>query len=393
MRHASRIIVTATLIAVALSGCSTLKGWFGSKSKKDNVDPPAELVKFAATAGVQRLWVESTGDGEGRLGLRQAPAILDAHVYVANGGGDVSALDLNSGKALWSVETGLRLSGGPGASEGVVVVGGLDGDVIALDAATGARKWAANAGSEIITKPLVSDGTVVVRSVDGRAIGYDLADGKRKWAFDRSLPSLTVRGNSPPIASQGLVYFGYDDGTVVALRLQDGLRAWEQVVAESEGRTELERMADIDGELQVDANAVYAVSYKGQAMALRATNGQPGWNRDIGAYAGLALAGDRLIAADSAGTLWSIDRNSGSAMWKQDVLAHRWLSTPAVQGGYVVVGDLEGYLHWLNLETGELAARERIQGAPIRATPQVSPDGVLVAVTTDGKLAAYRLTQ
>jgi outer membrane protein assembly factor BamB len=88
--------------------------------------------------------------------------------------------------------------------------------------------------------------------------------------------------------------------------------------------------------------------------------------------------------------VWALDRATGSAAWKHEGLAHRWLTTPAIQGDYAVVGDLEGYLHWLSLADGSLAARERLSRDPIRATPQVS-DGVVYAVSTDGELGAYRL--
>ncbi len=387
-----RILLLTVLAAFALAGCSTIKGWFGGKSKKENVNPPAELVDFTPTVEVRELWSTSLGDGEGRLGLRQKPAIADGRVYAADDEGRVYALDAGSGKQVWETETELQLSGGPGAGEGVVVVGGLDGDVIAFDAGSGAEKWKSKVTSEVISTPQIASGLVVVRANDGRAFGLDLADGKRKWVFDQPLPTLTVRGNASPIVVDGsTVYLGYDNGSVVALSLADGLRMWEQSVAQPEGRTELERMNDVDGDLAVADGVVYATSFKGQTLAMGAADGRPLWNRDLGSYAGLGLAGDRLVTSDTDGSVYALDRNGGEAVWKNDKLGWRWLTTPAVQGDYAVVGDLEGYLHWLKLDSGELAARTRVQRSPIRATPQVGADGTLYAVTTEGKLAAYRI--
>lgn len=386
-----RRILILMVCAALLAGCGTRVGKWFSSSSKDNVNEPAALTEFAPTASIGKLWSRKFGKGEQRLWIRQAPTVVEGRVYAANLKGQIVALDLQTGRELWQADTGLRLSGGPGAAGGFVVVGSLDGDVVALDADSGAERWRTRVSSEVISRPLLAQGLAVVRSNDGRVFGLDLGEGTRRWVFDRGLPSLTVRGNASPVLGQGLVYLGYDDGTVVALRVQDGLRVWEQIVAEPEGRNELDRMADIDGELQVGLSEVFAISFKGQMLAMDAGTGRPLWNRDTGSHAGLAMLGDRLIAADKAGGVWAIDRNSSSALWRQEALAHRWLTSPALHGDYAVVGDLEGYLHWLSLGTGELAARIRLGKQPIRATPQVSPDGILVAVSIDGELAAYRL--
>ena len=180
-----------------------------------------------------------------------------------------------------------------------------------------------------------------------------------------------------------------DDGTVVALRITDGLVAWTQLIAESEGRNDLDRMADVDGELALGFSELYATSYAGQTMAISTQNGRPLWNRDTGGYSGLALLGDRVVLSDPAGTVWALDRSTGSALWRQEALARRWLTTPAIHGDYAVVGDLDGYLHWVRIADGTVAARTRIERAPILGTPQVAVNGLLVALTNEGKLSAF----
>lgn len=386
-----RLLVLALLFA-PVAGCGTIRGWFGKGDKTPDPGEPAPLVKFDPLVKPDRLWSKSTGKGEGRLWLRQAPAVAEGRVYTADPGGRVMALEIESGRELWQVKSKLHYATPPGVGAGVVVVGTLEGEVVALDADTGSERWQVRLLSEIVARPLVSAGVAVVRSSDGRVYALDLADGRRRWVFARGLPSLTVRGSGAPVLGQDVVYVGYDDGTVVALRIADGLRVWEQIVAEPEGRSELERMADIDGEIEVGLNALFAASYKGRVSALGTTGGNPLWNRELASAVGVALHRDRVIAVDRQGNVWALDRDTGSALWRQDALAMRWLTTPAIHGDYVLVGDLDGYLHWLRLDSGELAARVRVGGDPIRATPQVSPDGIAVAVTTDGKLAAYRLS-
>jgi outer membrane protein assembly factor BamB len=379
MRHATLVLCTL----IALAGCNKM-------SKRENIQPPAELADITATVGVDRVWARNVGEGEERLGLRQHPVLAEGRVYAADLEGNVYALDAAGGKEIWRSETGLRFSGGPGAGEGTVAVGALDGEVIALNPDDGEERWRARVSSEVIATPAIGGGLVVVRANDGRVFAFGTTDGERRWVYDRGLPSLTVRGNGAPLIAEGAVFIGYDNGTVVALRLADGVQQWEQTIAVGEGRTELERMVDVDGELVVDQQEVFAAAYNGQILAIALQGGRPLWNRELNSYGGLALAGERILASDRDGTVWAFDRRTGSAMWKQEALAHRWLTTPAVQGGYAVVGDLEGYLHWLNLEDGTIAARDRLTRDPIRATPQVA-DEVLYAVGTNGELGAYRL--
>jgi outer membrane protein assembly factor BamB len=398
-------IVLLALILVFATGCSTIKGWFGDS--KGKALEPAELTDIASPIAVDRAWSLNLGDGREKLGLRQKVAVEGERLYVSNDDGQVLAINAGTGDVIWdsqAVKTGKTgnrllfwrrktieagLSGGPGVGNGLVVVGGRNGEVIAFDAETGAERWKAASTSEVIATPLVAGGLVVVRSNDGRTFGFDAADGTRKWVFDRGLPNLSVRGNGTPVAGGELVYLGYDDGSVIALRLADGLLAWEQLVAEPDGRNDLERMADVDGELQLGLSELYATSFRGQTVAISTTNGEPMWNRDIGGYGGLALLADRVVLADPAGTVWALDRNTGSALWKQEALARRWLTTPAVQGNYIVVGDIEGYLHWIRADDGVIVGRDRIENSAILGTPQVSASGTLFAITAEGKLAAY----
>jgi outer membrane protein assembly factor BamB len=379
-------ILSLLLGVLLLAGCNALR-----MPRSDNIEQPADLAKLEPSARVERLWKQSVGKGEGRTGLRQAPTVADGRLYTTTLKGDLHALSAVTGRELWRARTGLRLSGGPGVGEGTIVVGTLDGEVLALNPDTGSERWRARVSSEVVARPAVGRGVAVVRANDGRVFGFAITDGSRRWVYDRGLPSLTLRGNAAPVIGAGTVYVGYDSGDVVALSLEDGSLQWEQRIAEPEGRTELERMADVDGELVVTPGELYAASYKGQVVSLDPASGRALWNRDLVVFTGLALAGDRLLVTDRGGTVWALDRRSGAAAWRQDALAHRWLTTPAVQGSHVVVGDLEGYLHWLRLEDGQFAARERLGREPIRGTPQVA-DGVLYALGTGGELAAFRVS-
>ncbi|KRG63853.1 lipoprotein [Stenotrophomonas humi] len=396
LKHVAGLV----LVAMTLTGCSTVKGWFAGKdAEAKKALEPAELVKFEPTLKVSKIWSASVGKGEGRIGLRQAPMVVDGRVYAAAVEGGVHALDLQTGKEVWEYKPAkekkkpkLRLSGGPGVGEGLVVVGTLDGQVIALDASNGTEKWKSRVPGEVIAAPAIAQGLVFVRSNDGRTTALDAATGEQRWFNAQELPSLTVRGNAPVVAGPGVLFIGNDDGTLSALSMQDGRPLWEQSVGTPEGRTELERMADIDGAPVLEGNTLYVSSFKNETMAIEGPTGRPLWSRDHGGGGGVAVTSGNVVVTDGKGTVYGLDKTSGSAMWSQQALARRSVTGAAVQGDYAVVGDYKGYLHWLRLSDGELSARAKSGGDALLAAPVVA-DGIAVVQNVDGKLTAFRLAQ
>lgn len=384
----ARLILVAAAVT-ALAGCSTIKGWFGGKS--GDALKPAELTEFAPSAKAERLWAIDLGDGEGVIGSRQGPSVADGRVYAAALEGGVSAIDLRTGNRLWHHETELAVSSGPGVGDGVVAFGGLEGDVVALDAATGAQKWTAKVGSEVLAAPTIGQGSVLVRSIDGRVTAFNAETGERRWFWERETPTLAVRGNGSPTLGPGLLFVGNDDGTVAAISLADGRMLWEQMVAAPEGRTELDRMADIDGAPVLDEVTVYASSYKKQTMAIDGPSGRPVWSHDAGGPGGPAVGADKVVVTDAAGTVWGLDKATGAALWQQAALARRNVTAPAIHGDYALVGDFEGYLHWLRLSDGAFAARANFDGEAIRAAPVVA-EGIALVQDVDGGLSAWRVT-
>lgn len=394
-----RTLFVIVLTAFLVSGCN----WFRSLGKKDNVEPPRELVEFAPTAAVQTLWTTSAGDGADESGARIAPFVADGRLYAAGVDGTLSAFDAATGAKLWSRHDGersggwfrrgdnsIRWAGGPTAAGDLVVVGGLDGQVHAFAADDGSERWQTKVSSEVIARPVIADGVVVVRSNDGRLSGLNVGDGSLRWVFEQPVPALSVRGNSAPQVLEGLAFAGADNGKITAVNLADGSMAWFQTLSSGEGRTEVERLADVDGEIVADAGEVFAVGYRGQLVALGATDGRPEWQRDLSSYAGVAVNSEVVVCVDAEGNVWAFDRASGANLWKQDQLLHRWLSPPAIHGNHVVVGDLEGYVHWLDISDGQFAARERLGKDPIESAPVVAGDTVYVE-DVEGRIGAFAI--
>jgi len=383
-----RLVAGVALAALLLGGCTTVKNLLDGRGKDKSLEP-TPLVQITPSVNVARLWSASVGGGEKSLGMGQHPAIADGRVYAAAVDGGVHALDLKTGQSVWRYASELPLSGGPGAGEGLVVVGSLEGDVIALDAATGTEKWKAKVGNEVLAAPAIGGGTVYVHSNDGRVTAFDAATGERRWFYSVEVPTLTVRGSGPVTIGPGIVFVGNDNGNLTALSATDGGVLWSTPVAEPDGRSELERMADVDGAVVIDNTMLFATSYKNHTIAIDGPSGQIVWDRENGGPRGLGLSNSAVVVTDPVGKVWALDKNSGASLWQQDGLAHRNTSAPVVQGDYAVVGDLEGVVHWLRLNDGAFAARAQI-GGPITGQPVVS-DGVVVVQTTEGQLAAFAL--
>lgn len=398
----------ALLSILLLPGCATVRDWF--RSDAERAAAPVALEPIPGARAVQRLWSDSLGEPEIGFGLRQRPAFDGSTVYAVTGDGALRAIDIETGSTRWETalspienRRGWRLwrnrvaDGGLHSSvavgEGLVVVVGRTGAVFAVEAADGRLRWESQASAEVLAAPLVVRGLVVLRSQDGRTTAFDAASGERRWSHQRSIPSLSSRGASAPAAAVGLVLVGNEDGTVLALRAEDGAPVWEAPVAEPEGRTELERIADIDGDLAVGANLLFATSVRGITAAVALASGQVVWSRENGGSTGLELTPAGVLLADKGGTLWALDRDNGNALWRQEALLRRQPTAPVLAGGLAVVGDVEGYLHWFDPQTGVLHARTRLHSSPIVAAPLVSPTGVVVALSDEGRIAAFRVVE
>ena len=375
------MVLLAALIA--LSACD-------SKDKK--VEKPAELTDIKnPTVRIQKLWGASVGGGGKKLRLGLGLATAGNKLFAAGRDGDVAAFDLKNGKQLWRVETKLALAGGTGIGADIVAVGSADGQVLAFAADNGAQRWHADVKGEILSAPAVSDNEVVVRTVDGKLRGLAIADGHELWSAEQQIPRLTLRGTAAPVVARDLAISGFDNGRVLAVSLHDGGTVWDSPVSPAHGRTELERLNDIDAAVKVVGEEVFVAGFQGRAAMLALDSGQIWWTRDVSSYRGVDVDDDQMYVSTSQGELVALKRRSGIEVWRNDLLQRRSLSAPAVVGDFVVVADLEGYVHWFDRVTGTLAGRVKSGGDRV-TNPPLAVDGTLYVITDKGDIVALRGT-
>ncbi|QQN52058.1 outer membrane protein assembly factor BamB [Stutzerimonas balearica] len=373
----------AALLAAAVfaAGCS-------SNSSKE--PEPAELVKFDAEIQLDKVWSRSIGDGQGDTYNLLVPAVYGEQIYAADVDGLVVSIDRTTGKVNWKQDLDVSISGAVGAGYGLVLVGTLSGDVIALDVSTGEERWRSKVSSEVLSAPAINGDIVLVQTQDDRLIALEMDTGAQRWSYESAPAVLTLRGTGAPLLTNQLAIAGLSTGKVIALDTRRGLPVWEQRVAIPQGRSELERVVDIDGGLLLSGGTLYVGTYQGRAAALDVESGRVLWQRDASTYSGVALGYGSVYLSLADGTVESVDERSTTALWRNESLARRQLSAPAVFSSYVVVGDKEGYIHLLSQVDGRFVARERIDSNGVRARPVVDGDWLYV-YGNGGKLVAMTI--
>ena len=362
-------------------------------TKDKDVEPPAVLVKFPATLPVKKLWGEGVGGGKKQLKLRLGlgPAVDSGVVFAASHKGEVLATALDTGRRVWVKNLKIPLSAGPSAGAGLVVVGSSKGAVVAMDGATGRELWRARLNSELLSAPAISDEDVVIRSVDGRLHCLDAHTGKELWSVEQQVPRLSLRGTATPIIAKEVAISGFDNGKVMAVSLHSGDTVWDTALASPHGRTELDRLVDIDSAVHTAGDNVFATGFQGRTAMLALDSGQIWWAHDMSSYKGLAVDADNLYVTQSDGIVVALRQRDGSELWRNQKLKLRRLSTPVLTSSAVVIADFQGYVHWLDKTSGELVARERVAKERVTNSPVAVGDTVVV-LTDGGKLAAYRAT-
>jgi len=374
-------IVVLSFILIGLIGCS---------SDKDII-PPAKLVDFKSNIKLKKIWSKSVGSGQGKLWNNLQITTDGKYIFSASFNGKVYALDKTTGKKIWQTKLKHKnITGGTGYGANLVILGTLKGDVIALDANSGTIKWQAKVGSEILAPPAANDEIVVVQSQNDTLTAFKVSDGSKLWELENQTAVLSLRGTSSPIVNRLLVLAGLSSGKVIAVNAQTGTVVWEQKIAVGSGRTELDRMIDIDGNLYLSGNSLYAVSFQGKLASFDLDSGTILWSRDASSYAGVTEQMGTVVVTHANSTVESFDENLQQVNWHSNLLLMRELSAPTIMNDYVIFGDFAGYLHVLNLEDGQMIARTKIDGKGVRAKILVVDD-LIYAFANNGKLVALKL--
>ena len=378
------------MLATTLFACSS--------DDEEEIDPVAELTEIDELFEPEVMWSMST-DGVEHYFSRLQPAIAKDKVFVSGRTGDAYALDIATGDELWSADLSdihgelgffddpipARISGGASVGYGMVVWGSENGDVFALDMETGELVWQVQVAGEVISKPAFDSNLVIVNTAAGALVALDRDTGEQRWKVEQAVPPLSLRGVSGVATSSGGAFIGSAAGEVVVVVIENGQQGWTADIGEPSGATELERIVDVDVTPVIFGDKIYAISSNGNLAAIELRSGRVLWKRSYSSYRQLTISGNRIFATDIQGHVYAINRNSGMELWSNLLLTNRGTTGVAATDDYAVVGDFEGYLHWIDKTSGEIVARHQIDDSGIYVTPIVH-ENLIYAQTRDGEL-------
>lgn len=347
-------------------------------SSPSSVLPPVELTPLTNKIKINRQWKFTAGKGVSDFHLKLKPVFNKDTGYIVDYHGLLQAFKVSNGSILWDDNLNIPVSGGLTLVDGKLYLGTSKGELVAYDIKMRKQLWRAQLSSEILSRPAIAKGIAVAKTIDGRVYGLDIYNGSRKWVYDRTVPRLTLRGSSSPVISNDIIITASDNGKLTALALNSGKLLWETTIAVAQGRTELERVIDLDVDPVVVDDVIYVAGYQGRIAAVKLGSGEVIWSRDFSTYSGLYVDAYRVYITDSMGQAWALNRYNGSTLWRQDKLLRRKLTAPEAQDSYIVVGDFDGYLHWLNREDGEIVARKQVNGSDVILEDEDAIDSELV---------------
>ncbi|UYU31015.1 outer membrane protein assembly factor BamB [Siccibacter colletis] len=386
-----KLLLPGLLSATLLSGCSLFSG-------EEDVVKMSPLPTVENQFEPQTNWSTSVGDGIGDFYSNLHPAVQDGIAYAADRHGKVKAVNLSDGKEVWSIDLAEKtgffsanrpalLSGGVAVSGGNVYVGSEKAQVYALNIADGSVAWQTKVAGEAISRPVIADGMVLIHTSNGILQALNENDGAVKWTVNLDIPSLSLRGESAPATAFGAAIVGGDNGRVSAVLMQQGQMIWQQRISQATGATEIDRLSDVDTTPVVAGNVVYALAYNGNMTALDLRSGQVMWKREIGSVNDFIVDGNRIYLVDQNDRIVALNTEGGVTLWTQSDLLHRNLTSPVLYNGNLVVGDSEGYLHWLNTADGRFVAQQKVDSSGLRTEPVVA-EGKLLIQAKDGTLYA-----
>lgn len=373
-------------LGLALAGC----GMFGGGD--DEALEPMELEDIDETLDVRRLWSANLGGDAEFLRVALRPVGDGNRIYAASRDGRVSAFDPESGREAWQTRLDIDLSAGPGVGEDIVAVVAADGFLVALDAASGDERWRSYIEGESLATPLIDDDLVIVQTVDNRLRAYSVFDGSGRWTIEQSTPPLTMRGNAAPVAVGTNVIAGFDNGRLAAVEAASGDVQWETLLAPQAGRSDLDRLADVDGLIAAVGQDVYAAGYQGRIMSVAAESGQILWAAEVSTYVGVAADWNNVYTTRDGGEVVALSRRTGTETWRNASLLRRGGTVPVPFATSVVVGDFEGYLHFFSNIDGQAVARVRTGKKPVTAPPYVIANRLYVQ-TDGGTLTAWAIRE
>lgn len=382
-------ILIVVLSALLLSACSTLSGVGTS-----NAPTPTPLQNFQQQYTPMLMWRKSIGGDQNSFYLNLQPNVAPkntSELFVANTDKDVYAINTQTGKTLWRTEVATSPTSGPAVNDDMLVVAGKKNQLFALSQTNGKLLWKTTLPNQALASPSIGQGRVFIHTVNDDLVTLSSINGQGIWQYAHQAPLLILTGGAAPALYNQQLYVGYADGNLAAFNPASGALIWQRLIAQPKGSSSVQQMVDIAADIQFQGSMIYVVTYQGNLAALNATTGQLVWQYPLSSYTGMAVTQNSLFVTNSASDVLAFNRRTGQLLWEQKDLRYRVLTKPIVMGNTVVVGDGQGYVHWLSKATGATVARVLVDKKDPIVVPPVAVGNHLYVLTSEGYLKAYQL--
>ena len=341
----------------------------------DNSEPPATLVEFVESSTLTVLEEIEIGKTSSQY-FRISPLELSNSIAFADQKGLVTVFDKKAFKILWQKDLKLQFPSAIGGDQTLFLIGTRSGELIALNPKDGEIIWRVAVSSEVLAKPVISKGIVIIKTVDGQISALKSTTGQQLWIYKRDVPALSVRGNSVPVVIDDKIITGLDNGKLVIIDLESGVLFWEKTIAISRGRSEIDRLVDLDAALLVKDNVVFIGGFQGKVAALDLQTGDFLWTRKMSIINNMTFENNKLYITDTRSHIWCLDALTGATIWKQKVFLARKLTSPVVFGKNLLLADYQGYLHVIDKADGHLISRTQVDEAGVDINPVIIGDKI-----------------
>jgi outer membrane protein assembly factor BamB len=236
--------------------------------------------------------------------------------------------------------------------------------------------------------PVIADNNVIIYTIDGQLRSFSIFDGTERWSLSQDVPSLTLRGSSTPVVLGNNIIVGFDNGRMISVNIETGMVIWEAMLSPPSGRSDLERLTDIDGVIKVFGQDIFVAGYQSQLVSVAAESGQTIWSKELSSEVGIEIDDESIYLVTDQGFLLGLSRKDGSEVWREEILTRRELTAPVRFKSTIVVGDLEGYVHFFDSKSGELVARRRSGKGAVSGVPVVI-DEYLYVQNESGTISVF----
>ncbi len=370
----------ACLVLITVSACSSTGGDLPDPTPLEGFEQQVELVEH---------WSVSVGKGDVEGSSVMQP-VLSANAIFAASGQQLGSFNLDTGAVNWKTDLAQPVAAGVGQINEQLFVVTRSGKLVSVSSVDGSVLWQVNASSEALAAPQANSEIVVVQTVDGKVSAYSITDGNFQWSYSANLPSLTLRGTSTPLVTKSYTYAGFASGKLVALDNQVGNVVWQKSISSAQGRSEIERLSDVDGTLTLIDDLLYVTSYQGNIAAIDALTGTVKWQQPVSSISGTAIVGDAVLVVDAQDGVLAYDQELGHVLWQSDALKHRILTAPMGLAGNALVIDTQGYAHVLKLSNGEVVGRQKMALKGARIGSKSYQDNIFL-LSLDGRLTRLGL--